>query len=93
MGTRPLARELYSVAERGTVVKCYHLWYYFMGKIRRGGYVFITWKGDHSPRHVHVYRDDRLVVKWNLEKHVPIEGEASRRVRRLITKLEQEGRL
>jgi hypothetical protein len=27
-----------------------------MGKYRRGGYVFITWKGDHPPRHVHVYR-------------------------------------
>jgi hypothetical protein len=26
------------------------------GKHRRGGYVFITWKGDHPPRHVHVYR-------------------------------------
>jgi hypothetical protein len=23
-----------------------------MGKIRRGGYVFITWKGDHGPPHV-----------------------------------------
>jgi hypothetical protein len=64
-----------------------------MGKIRRGGYVFMTGMGDHPPRHVHVYRDDRLVVKWNLEKHFPIEGEASRRVRRLITELDEEGRL
>jgi len=23
-----------------------------MGKVRRGNYVFLTWKGDHSPRHV-----------------------------------------
>src|SRR6185437_2549280 len=28
-----------------------------MGKVRRGRYVFVTWKGDHSPRHVHVYRE------------------------------------
>jgi hypothetical protein len=21
-----------------------------MGKIRRGGFVFVTWKGDHGPR-------------------------------------------
>ena len=28
-----------------------------MGKIRRGGYVFISWKSDHPPRHVHVYRE------------------------------------
>jgi hypothetical protein len=38
-----------------------------MGKIRRGGFVFVTWKGDHSPYHVHVYRDGTLVVKWDLE--------------------------
>lgn len=25
-----------------------------MGKVRRGGYVIIWWKGDHEPRHVHV---------------------------------------
>ena len=35
-----------------------------MGKIRRGGFVFVTWKGDHSPYHVHVYRDGTLVLKW-----------------------------
>jgi len=25
-----------------------------MGKIRRGGYIIVWWKGDHSPRHVPV---------------------------------------
>jgi hypothetical protein len=30
-------------------------------KVRRGGYVFVSWVGDHSPRHVHVYRDGKLV--------------------------------
>ena len=25
-----------------------------MGKIRRGGYIIVWWKGDHEPRHVHV---------------------------------------
>ena len=25
-----------------------------MGKIRRGGYIIVWWKGDHAPRHVHV---------------------------------------
>ncbi len=64
-----------------------------MGKVRRGGYVFVTWKGDHSPRHVHVYRDGRLVVKWNLEARVPMKGKASARVRNLIQELEEEGQL
>ena len=62
-----------------------------MGKIKRSGYVFITWKGDHPPRHVHVYRDGRLVVKWDLERRMPMKGSASRRLRKLIADLEEEG--
>jgi hypothetical protein len=64
-----------------------------MGKIRRGGYVFITWIGDHSPRHVHVYRDGKLVVKWDLENGKAITGTPTRRVIKLIEQLQQEGLL
>ncbi len=64
-----------------------------MGKIRRGGYVFLTWKGDHSPRHVHVYKDGKLVVKWNLDDGQPMKGQASARVLRLIGELVDEGEL
>ncbi|MDZ7631543.1 MAG: hypothetical protein U5K74_09395 [Gemmatimonadaceae bacterium] len=62
-----------------------------MGKVRRGGYLFVTWIGDHPPRHVHVYRDGDLIVKWNLERHVPMVGRASARLRALIAALEREG--
>jgi hypothetical protein len=58
-----------------------------MGKVRRGGYIFVTWKGDHAPRHVHVYRDGILVVKWDLDNKQPM------RVRTLIEELESEGAL
>jgi hypothetical protein len=64
-----------------------------MGKIRRGGYVFVTWIGDHSPYHVHVYRDGRLVLKWDLENDVPMKGEATRRILTLIDELRNEGLL
>ena len=64
-----------------------------MGKVRRGGYVFVTWKGDHPPRHVHVYKDGALVVKWNLDDGVPMKGSASNRIRRLIAELDAEGLL
>ena len=64
-----------------------------MGKIRRGGYVFLFWKGDHPPRHVHVYRDGKLVVKWDLDNKQPMKGDASSKVIGLIEKLESEGRL
>jgi hypothetical protein len=64
-----------------------------MGKIRRGGYVFVTWRGDHSPRHVHVYRDGRLLVKWDLDHGKAMKGRATRRIRELIEELEAEGLL
>lgn len=64
-----------------------------MTKVRRGGYVFLTWVGDHPPRHVHVLRDGRLVLKWNLDEWEPIEGVPTRRVLALIGQLEDEGRL
>jgi hypothetical protein len=64
-----------------------------MGKLRRGGYIFVTWKGDHSPRHVHVYRDGKLVVKWDLDNGKPMRGDASKRVVELIEELDSEGLL
>ena len=64
-----------------------------LGKHRRGGYVFITWKGDHPPRHVHVYRDGTLIVKWDLDDRKAMKGKASRRILALIAELESEGLL
>ncbi|MHC4923394.1 MAG: DUF4160 domain-containing protein [Planctomycetota bacterium] len=64
-----------------------------MSKIRRGGYIFVTWVGDHPPRHVHVYGDRRLVVKWDLERGQAMVGRASVRIRRLLAELEEEGLL
>lgn len=62
-----------------------------MTKVRRGNYVFLTWKGDHSPRHVHVYRESKLVVKWDLENWQPMAGKANRRLLQIIKELESEG--
>lgn len=64
-----------------------------MGRIRRGNFVFVTWKGDHGPRHVHVFRDGRLLVKWDLERNRAIDGLADARVRLLIAGLVAEGLL
>lgn len=62
-------------------------------KIRRGGFVFVTWIGDHAPRHVHVYRDGTLVVKWDLETDRPMQGHAPARVVALLDALRAEGAL
>ena len=55
--------------------------------------MFVTWKGDHSPRHVHVYRDGSLVLKWDLENEVPMKGKPTNRILRLIEELRAEGLL
>ncbi len=62
-----------------------------MPKIRRGGYIFIARRSDHPPRHVHVYRNAKLIVKWDLENRKPMKGKASVKVLELIEQLEAEG--
>ena len=64
-----------------------------MPKRRRGGYVLVGWKGDHSSRHVHVYRAGRLVVKWDLDNWQPMQGAAPPRVFELLRELVGEGLL
>ena len=64
-----------------------------MGKIRRGGYIFVTWKGDRSPRHVHVYRDGKLVLKWDLDNRELMKGKLVRKALDFIEGLASEGLL
>ena len=64
-----------------------------MGKLCRGGYIFVWWKGDHSPRHAQVYRDGKLIVKWDLDNEKAMKGNAPRRVIKLIKELDAEGLL
>jgi len=40
-----------------------------------------------------VYKDGRLVVKWNLDDRLPMKGKATARLRRLIAELHAEGAL
>ena len=64
-----------------------------MGRVRRGDFIFVTWTGDHSPYHVHVYRDGKMIVKWDLENDVAMKGRATKRILRLIDELRNEGLL
>jgi hypothetical protein len=50
-------------------------------------------KGIIPPRHVHVYRDGTLVVKWDLENDKAMKGEPTRQILRYIRELQSEGRL
>lgn len=64
-----------------------------VGKVRRGNYVFVTWAGDHTPYHVHVYREGRLVLKWDLDNDLPMKGKPTAQLLRLIRQLRKEGLL
>ena len=64
-----------------------------MGEHRRGGCIFVTWKGDHPPRHVHVYRHGKLVVKWDLDNTKAMRGKISGRVLELLQEILSEGLL
>jgi len=66
-----------------------------MGRIRRGGYIFIWWKGDHSPSHVHVYeKSGKLVSRVKLDTMEPMDAaRIDRRIISIIRDLQKEGRL
>jgi len=63
-----------------------------MGRIRRGGFIFEFWVGDHPPRHVHVLKDRKLIAKVELDATLTVmEGRLSRRIRQVIRTLIKEG--
>ena len=46
-----------------------------MGRKKRGGYVFETYAGDHRPYHVHIYKGDRFIGRFDVENQRPMDGE------------------
>ena len=43
--------------------------------------------------HVHVFREGKLVLKWDLDRRLPMEGVVSRRLLKLLRDLDREGKL
>lgn len=66
-----------------------------MGKIRRGGYLFIWWKGDHEPRHVHIFDNrNRLLGRIEIPTGNPLDDwRPPKKVLELLNALQNEGRL
>jgi hypothetical protein len=66
-----------------------------MGRVRRGGYIFVWWKGDHLPRHVHVFDDDgKFITRVNVKTMQPMDiRKIDKKVFGLIRELQSEGRL
>jgi len=66
-----------------------------MGRIRRGGYTFIWWTGDHPPRHVHVFdKNERLLTRVEIDTLRPMDTtDISPKILELVRQLRDEGRL
>ncbi|MBL6990565.1 MAG: DUF4160 domain-containing protein [Bacteriovoracaceae bacterium] len=64
-----------------------------MGKFKKAGYIFKTWTGDHLPKHVHVYSNGKLVLKWDLQNDLSLEGRPSKKILKAINELRKEGKL
>ena len=63
-----------------------------MGRVRRGGFILETWIGDHPPRHVHVFQDQRMIAKVELDEALSVmEGKMSRKLRKILGTLVREG--
>ena len=51
------------------------------------------WIGDHDPKHVHVYRDGRLMAKVEVPGLLVLTGTMNRKLRRILEELIREGKL
>ena len=64
-----------------------------MGREKRGGYIIEWWMGDHSPRHVHVYKNGREVAKVIIPGMRVLRGQMNRKLKQIIKELIKEGRI
>jgi hypothetical protein len=61
-----------------------------MGRIRRSGYLIDWWIGDHTPKHVHVYRNGVLVAKVEIPGLLVLSGKVNRKLRNILEELVRE---
>jgi hypothetical protein len=64
-----------------------------MGRVKRGGYIIEWWIGDHYPKHVHVYRDGRLIAKVQVPGIVVLTGKLNRKLLKIFKELVAEKRI
>ena len=44
-----------------------------MGRKKHGGFIFLTYKTDHPPYHVHVWQEGRGEIgRWDIENQKPM---------------------
>ena len=58
-----------------------------MGRKKRGGYVFETYAGDRRPYHVHIYRGDEFVGRFDIENQIAMDDELPRQFLKYLEEL------
>lgn len=65
-----------------------------MGVRKAGGFVFVTYPGDHPPAHVHIFDGrNREVGRWDIEHQCPMKGDDFIITKRLRKALHEAGYL
>lgn len=58
-----------------------------MGRKKRGRYIFETYSGDHRPYHVHIYRGDEFIGRFDIENQIPMDEDLSGQVLKYLEEL------
>ena len=58
-----------------------------MGRKKRGGYIFETYAGDHPPYHVHVFKGDEFIGRFDVENQRPMDDDFSAQVLKYLEEL------
>lgn len=61
-----------------------------MSRAKRGGYIIEWWMGDHPPRHVHVFKNSKEVVKVAIPSLGVLSGKMDRRLKKILIDLIEE---
>jgi hypothetical protein len=58
-----------------------------VGRKKRGGYIFETYSGDHRPYHVHIYKGDEFIGRFDIENQKPMDGDLSGQILKFLEEL------
>ncbi len=59
-----------------------------MGKRKLAGFIFVTYKGDHRPYHIHIRKGRKEIGRWDIENQAPLDGlEVTEKLRKALVKL------
>ena len=64
-----------------------------MGRAKRGGYIIEWWLGDHSPKHVHIYKNGREIAKVEIPGLLVLTGRINKKLRKILRELIEEGEI